>query len=117
MCPALAMYEYLITIDQEISHFWKSKVSLASLNLIAVRWTMVLTAILNIVIENTSSVRLLQVCHWLSTDSLFTGVSRVAFRTAIWDYIVYILDAPGRLSPQSRWKGSLWHKSQVRGVV
>lgn len=42
----LAMYEFVITIDQEISAVWKRKLSVASILLFATRWAMVLQAII-----------------------------------------------------------------------
>lgn len=44
--PVLAMYEFVITIDQEISAVWRRKLSVASILLFATRWAMVLQAII-----------------------------------------------------------------------
>ena len=37
---ALLVYEYIITIDQELSAIWRRKFNVASLLFITVRWTM-----------------------------------------------------------------------------
>lgn len=42
----LAMYDYVITVDQEVSSVWKRKINATSVLLLAARWTMVLGAII-----------------------------------------------------------------------
>lgn len=49
----LAFYEYLITVDQEVSYVWKRKVSIASLLLLTTRYVMVLQTVLALIQPKT----------------------------------------------------------------
>lgn len=51
------VYEYLITLDQEIAIVWRRKFALTSVLVLALRWSMVATAILNWVPISTDLVR------------------------------------------------------------
>lgn len=51
---ALAVYEYIVTIDQEVSAVWKRPVSAASVLLVSIRWAVLLQA-LTAVLSNEAS--------------------------------------------------------------
>lgn len=51
------MYEFIITIDQEFSAVWRCEKSIATLLLLATRWSMLLQAILDIFNLESSVVR------------------------------------------------------------
>lgn len=53
--PALAIYEYIITIEQEVSTIWKPRVSVASLILFSVRYGMLLEAVIGLITDSTLS--------------------------------------------------------------
>ncbi|KIP10104.1 hypothetical protein PHLGIDRAFT_66354, partial [Phlebiopsis gigantea 11061_1 CR5-6] len=43
---ALTLYEYVVTIDQEVNTVWKRRNNATSMLLLTVRWAMVMNAII-----------------------------------------------------------------------
>ncbi|GJE90431.1 hypothetical protein PsYK624_065640 [Phanerochaete sordida] len=74
----LAFYEYLITFSDEVDIFWKRKLNATSLLFLATRWTMVLSAILDV--TPTSSVHGCKRTLWtLNILALITYAQVAAF--------------------------------------
>lgn len=57
LLAALVVYEFLITFEQELAVVWRRKLTLASVLLIAIRWTILLEAIFLILPQPSETVR------------------------------------------------------------
>lgn len=87
---ALAVYEYMVTIDQEVSAVWKRPVSAASVLLVSIRWAMLLqalTALLSDGALRSESCRAEVILQLVAVLSLFlsTAVFSALRVYALWD--------------------------------
>ena len=48
VAPALVVYDYVLTLDQEVDTVWRRRFSVVSLLLVLTRWTLLLNIALNL---------------------------------------------------------------------
>ena len=87
---ALAIWEYLITLESEVDLFWRKPVTAPSILFIAIRWIMLATAFMQIAPNTEATLDSMPLLHMSDIDTFISNCEALVWAQEVLNFAGYI---------------------------